>query len=486
MSQSLVSPSERESARTVCNRLQQVHMAFRLYPAAHPTAHRVLVDFVVELARHHEKYGSIMLRVEETELLLEDHEVYFQEEMRTNLAFLMFRDGLRFLTFHPGMGEDEAEAFVDCLAHSDELASLEHDLATALWERDLQHLEYEVADPFLGGGGQALRDDAVNDLRSTVLRRLGELNPGSGGADSAAGNARAADDGAQAALADPESVDPELVMVTEADIQSGEYAVASLDDAFGDFAVVLLEIAGFPEPPQEHDLLANALAMVVERYFELCDAQGLDLVVDRLLSLEQEGRRPREYAAGIFSEVAGSERLAQFIGSLDQAPAAKLRQAEAVLCKMRDWILPGLLELLAESSDKGVRKISLDVLEMEGGVPTEHLWPLMQDPRWYVVRNAVALATGSEHPQLLDHLEPLLRHPDARVRREVMRSADTVAGSRPAWLLRGPLLMTICRSECLPPTGSGVTAAGPTCRRWRPRSSPGTSLPGRLRRSTLS
>jgi len=101
---------------------------------------------------------------------------------------------------------------------------------------------------------------------------------------------------------------------------------------------------------------------------------------------------------------------------------------------MRDWILPQLLEMLVDSSDKAVRKITLGVLDMKGGVPVEQLWPLMEDPRWYVVRNAVALATGSENPHLLEHLEPLLRHPDARVRREVIRSADTVSGTRPAAL----------------------------------------------------
>ncbi len=416
----------------VCNRLQQAVLAFRLYPADHPAARKMLVEFQREIERHLDDHGTMTLRIEESTIYYDDHEVYYQEELRTSIAFVMFRDGLRFLIFHPGIDEEEASSFVECVAHSDELASVEHDLATALWERDLQHVEYEVADPFLGGGGQALRDEAVNDLRNTVLRRLGELNPtGSVGGEATSGSGAGGSDEGQAA---PEAADAELVTVTEADIQSSEQAVATLDDAFEDFVIVLLEIAGATEPPNGLDMLLQSLQMVTERLFDTGNAELLGLMIDRLLALQADGRRSPDFAVQIISEVATSERIANFIGSLDQASSAELRQAEEVLAKMREWILPTVLGLLAESNDKGVRKIALDVLDMAGGVPTEHLWPLLRDQRWYVVRNAVSLATGSGHPQLLDYLEPLVRHPDARVRREVMRSADTVPGSRPAGL----------------------------------------------------
>jgi hypothetical protein len=421
----------------VCSRLQQAALAFRLYPSAHPTAHKVLVDLVEELGRHLARHGSLELRVEESTLLLHDEEVWHQGDLRTSMAFVMFRDGLRFVTFHPGIDESELASFVDCLAHADELASIEYDLATALWERDLQHVDYEVADPFLGGAGQSLRDEAVNDLRNTVLTRLGELNPGSGvdgptgGGDDGGGHDGA---GGGSTASAPRAVEPDIVTVTEPDIQRGEQAVADLDDAFDDFALVLLEIAGIPEPPHGRDLLTRSLGMVAERYLELGDTAGLGAMVDRLTHLEQRKRRPPEFADSVFGEAATSERLTGYINRLDQASPAELREGEDVLARMRDWILPTLIGMLTESNDKGLRKVALDVIDKAGGVPTEHLWQLLRDPRWYVVRNAVSLAAGSEHPQLLERLEPLLRHPDARVRREVMRAADTVSGSRPASL----------------------------------------------------
>lgn len=451
MSLSLTFSAAFDSARHICNRLQQATRSLRLYPAGHPTAHSALVDFTRELKEHLDRYGALTLRVEEGQLLFDDQEVYYQEDLRTSLAFAMFRDGIRFLMFHPGIEESEVEVFVDCLAHADDLASVEYDLATALWERDLRHIDYEVADPFLGSDGQSFRRKAINDLQATVLRRLAELTPGSGGGgpDGVAG-ATGGDGGGDdesggltfvGAAGDPGeeklasgAADPASVVVTEADIRNGEAALAGLENIVQDFTVVLLEIAGLAGPSQGGDLLARALGMVVERYLEDCDIEGLTLVVDRLRALEQCGRQPREFAAQVFAEAATSQRIARLIETMDEAPAEDAQRSGDVLRRMRDWITPALLEILAESDDRAIRKTALDLLELQGGVPIEHLWPLLRDPRWYVVRNAVALATGSGDPRLIDHLEPLLRHEDARVRREVMRSLDTLTGTRSAVL----------------------------------------------------
>ncbi|OFW58337.1 MAG: hypothetical protein A2133_01770 [Actinobacteria bacterium RBG_16_64_13] len=414
--------TEVESARKACGRLHQAYSSSRLYPSDHPTARNTLGEFVDALESHLDVYGFMMLRVEEDRLVFEDEEVYSHEEVRSSVAFLMFRDGIRFVTFYPGIEAGEIESFVDCLAHADELAAVEHDLSTALWERDLQHVEYEVVDPFLGGGGERLRDQALNELRETVIRRLSELSPGSGGAGPQGGQ--------------PEQADPESMTLTPADIRRGEQAVADPSDALEDFTVVLLEIAGISGgSPKGEEALARALALVTERILDSGDVDALDLVVSRLRSLEAQGRRLPEFARDVVGEGMTSARLTRLIASIGQVPPVEAARVERVLREMRDWVLPTLLELLAESADKAVRKTALDLLDAEGGVPARHLWPLMADPRWYVVRNAVQLATGSGAPELAGHLERLLRHPDARVRREVIRSLDAVGGARSAALL---------------------------------------------------
>ena len=114
--------------------------------------------------------GALALDVREDALTFEGEAVYLHETSRDNLAFLMFRDGVRTLSLHPGCEIGESEALVDCLAHAEDLANMEQDLVTALWERDLSHIDYQVVDPFLGSA--LLREGMVDALRETVLRRL--------------------------------------------------------------------------------------------------------------------------------------------------------------------------------------------------------------------------------------------------------------------------------------------------------------------------
>ena len=70
----------------------------------------------------------------------------------------------------------------------------------------------------------------------------------------------------------------------------------------------------------------------------------------------------------------------------------------------------------------------MPVGESRGPIST----PLFEDPRWYVVRNAVQLAAGMRDPELVRQLERLRRHPDVRVRREIVRTLDTFGGEAAA------------------------------------------------------
>ena len=433
MSSTSAKPSERESVRRICGRLHQAYRSLRLYPTDHPTAHNTLADFFEVLTPHLDEYGPITLRITEDELLFEDEVVYTHSEARGSLAFLLFRDGMRFLTLHQGVDERETEAFVECVAHADELAAFEYDLLTALWERDLQHIDYEATDPFLGAGGEELRDATLNDLRETVVQRLSELNPGTG----AGGGAVPSDsDSDEPEGVRGEALTAENAVLTQADLDRSQWAVEGLTDTLGDFCVVLLEIAGAPSGNLKADAtLAGSLALVVEKYLDDLDVDGLELIVDRVAALVAGGRCPSEFATQAFGSVATTDRLARLIALAGQSSPEQNRRTEALLGKMRDWVLPTLLEMMAESGDKSVRKTALALLDAEGGVPLAYLWPLMEDPRWYVVRNAVGLATRSGDPTLSDHLEPLLRHPDARVRREVIRSLDTTDSQKSAGFL---------------------------------------------------
>lgn len=403
----------------ICTQLHRAYRDLRFYPQDHPTARQTLDTLAETLVAHVDAEGSLTLDVEEGRLLYEGEQVYAYETSRDNLAFLMFRDGIRSLSFHPGLEAREVEAFADCLAHADDLAETGHDLATALWEHDFTHIDCRVADPFLGG--EVLREGTIDALRETVLRRLDEAPL----ADRFEVGTAAGD----LLVVEQAGVDPRSLALTATEVEQSERAAEDPSDALEDFALVLIEIVGGSSGQiAEDDALTSSLSMIVHSYLESRDLAGLGLVFDRLQRLEAQGRCPAGFVGLVVNAGVTKEGLERILGGIGQATAEEAARIEGFLGAARSWIYPALLELLAETGDRAVRKSLLSVLGAEGGVPGQHLGPFLQDPRWYVVRNAVQLTAGSRDPELPGQLERLLRHPDARVRREVMRTLETLGG----------------------------------------------------------
>ena len=433
--------AERESVGKICTAMHHAYRGLRLFPADHPSARQSIDTLVNSVTSHVENMGPVHLQIDEMRVLYENEQVYSYEGSRDNLAFLMFRDGIRALSFHPDVEPWEIEALVDALSHADDLGDIDHDLATTLWEHELIHIEYEVVDPFLTGGRE-LRAAAIEELRETVAQRLGELSPanvavGLGGGGGF-GAAREGDDNHEDGPVGPAEDGPqaESVALSQTDMELIEQIVADSSEALDDFAVVLLEIIGAGlDTPEGDDALIRALSLVCQQYIDLGDTDGLSLVLDRLEALEAEGRRPAGFASGVIGAAMTPARLVGLIERMSQASPQEAEQMERLLGRMRGWIYPALLGTLVENNDKSVRKTVLALLHTESGIPGQHLWPLMHDTRWYVVRNAVQLARGSADPELPAQLERLLRHPDERVRREVIRSLDVVGGARAAPLL---------------------------------------------------
>ncbi|MEJ2678229.1 MAG: hypothetical protein P8174_04030, partial [Gemmatimonadota bacterium] len=78
-------------------------------------------------------------------------QVFNMGDGRDNLAFMFYKDGIRYLTFLPGF-EDEMDTFLDVLNRARQLDQVaEDDLITLLWERDFSAFQYGYVDQ-LGEG----------------------------------------------------------------------------------------------------------------------------------------------------------------------------------------------------------------------------------------------------------------------------------------------------------------------------------------------
>jgi len=424
MSQTQAMTPRQTAASAVCNALHKAYRDFRLYPAGHPSADERIQEFAACVDQYITQFGVLTLDIWEEELVQDGAPVYQREATRDNLAFLMFRDGLRSLAIHPGINPEELGGLVDCLARADSLASLDHDLVTVLWEKELDHVDYRVVDPFRGAG--TLREGMVDALRETVIRRLEMVQAHSLSAPDISS--------AKMRRVGTRHYEDEVLQLTPEETERAEREVAALGDVVQDYAEVVLEIAAKVPITSSSDAVIQSLAAVVGAYLDEDNVDGALFVLDRLGYLETQRWCPGGSVGFVAEAGITADSLWRMLERPQQAIPGRAEKLERLLLLVRRWITPALLEILTGTGDRAIRKMILELLGDENAVPWRDLEPLLRDERWYVVRNAVHLAAEMGHEELAEHASRLRSHPDVRVRREMVRalgrleSASTVRG----------------------------------------------------------
>jgi HEAT repeat protein len=103
----------------------------------------------------------------------------------------------------------------------------------------------------------------------------------------------------------------------------------------------------------------------------------------------------------------------------------------AVLVSLGEGALPAILEAMAEEKSLVVRKRLLEVVARHGDRAKPYLHPLLDDPRWYVVRNAVFLLRRIGGHEIVPVLKTHLATARPQVLAEMLKAL--VASEDPQW-----------------------------------------------------
>jgi hypothetical protein len=161
-----------------------------------------------------------------------------------------------------------------------------------------------------------------------------------------------------------------------------------------------------------------------------CETGGtgpaVERAVDQLLlegrlaeALEVVDRAPRASAAT--EAIAARAATPEAVRMLLATPPVDLALLDRLLAHTTDAPAEPMLDSLASSESRQLRRALLDRLIRIGPPLGPHLLPRLSDERWYVVRNLIYLA--AELPRLPAGLNAAqyTSHPDLRVRREALR-----------------------------------------------------------------
>ncbi len=202
----------------------------------------------------------------------------------------------------------------------------------------------------------------------------------------------------------------------------------------------LLELAERP------DLAPEALGPVVGRlagmYLETVAAgdiaRSLDLVercAARAAGSDRRAAAFRDLLAGL----AAREVVAELVAALERLPEDAAEPARRQLALLGPRAVESLLDLLAESDDRGTRHRCLGLLAGLGSDVAAAAAVRLTDPRWFVVRNMLVLLRRIGDPGSLAAVRRCADHADIRVRLEAIRNLFAFDQELPRELLRKAL-----------------------------------------------
>jgi HEAT repeat protein len=137
----LAAPLVEDLLRAVSSTLR----SYRLYAGNGPALERFVHALRQKFIAAWEHLPMVRLTVDESTLSWEGERVYPTGDSGGELAFLFYKDGIREITFRPGV-ENELERLLSVLGRAPQLREDEDDLITLLWHEDLTSFQYQYVD----------------------------------------------------------------------------------------------------------------------------------------------------------------------------------------------------------------------------------------------------------------------------------------------------------------------------------------------------
>jgi HEAT repeat protein len=170
---------EWQAAENVLTSLQLARKNYSLYPEDHINCTRAMERFWQQLETFLQAHGNLRFELDKDRLIFQEEAILTEPPEDGNLPFTLFRDGIQWLEFQDGIEAQEIEDFLRILNKyrllSDEP---EGDLVTALWEAELTHIQYHVAEFFWGAEPEAdFKTAPAKEDISSVLSEEEEQEP---------------------------------------------------------------------------------------------------------------------------------------------------------------------------------------------------------------------------------------------------------------------------------------------------------------------
>jgi len=428
-------------ARDLTKSFLKAIKAFRFYPPENPA----LKSFQELLPKKFQfflnKYNSFIFQIGEYTLSYKGKVLYENWDVKTSLAFLFYKDGLRELRFMKGLEEQEVRGLIDIIVKCDNINQLEDDFITLMWEKDFNHISYRATDEFLEDMPVYIPDNVDQFRKDLVFKPIAhevevdflendleeEVNL----------------DEALSKLIEElhsfvsnrsvYSLTPEEVEKMRKEVEEEikpNYVLNIVD--------VIFEILEWEKEPEPYQIAVNTLIKVLDAMQILGEfRKAIDLV--RRVYIFQRTFELRDWQLEIIRKFlvdAGDDQRIDRIGRLlEQEEGVQLEEVHNYLILLQRNAIKPLVRLLGERQKSKARRVICDALSEIGKNALELFIPYMDDPRWYLVRNITYILGRIGKEESLPYIQKAFNHEEPRVRREAIQALGLIGGAKAVGLL---------------------------------------------------
>lgn len=200
--------------KELANLLSKAAKNYQMYLSNNRMFTSSMDDLKSALDQFLEEHEVLTFVVKEFELVHRNIPVYSNTDKFQSIAFRMYRDGVRLISFHSGITKNELIALFEALTKCMEVDNHEEDFVTLLWEKDLESITYYEVNDFESNVDHSKKGD----------RKKGQLKPD-------LGNQKLADSRSNQVSRDVERLKPTLSLTAE-DLQEVQDLAFTVDDDF--------------------------------------------------------------------------------------------------------------------------------------------------------------------------------------------------------------------------------------------------------------
>jgi HEAT repeat protein len=441
-------------ARDLTSAFIKAIKAFRFYPADNPTLKGFRDQLLKKFQFFLNKYQSFVIQVGEYDLAFKGKILYENRDVKTSLAFSLYKDGLREIRFVKGLEEWEVQGIVDILKLSETINTLEDDIVTLMWEKDFVHISYLATDEFLEEM-PVIVPDTVDQFRKNLVFKPLAHHVEVGLTEEGSEEGIDLDEVLSKMVEEPPAFvsDRSVYFLTSDEVEGLKKDVESeIDPAFVfHITDIFFEILALEKEKEPYEDAINILVKVLDALLtlgEFTQAANLLKRVYIILKTYELQDWQVESIRRIIME-AGEEIRIERIGRILDKEEVRLEEVNAYLVLLQKNSIKPLIKLLGELKNSKARRVFCDALAEIGKNAIELFTPFVDDRRWYLVRNIVYILGRIGKEQSLPYVQKAFNHEDIRVRREAIQALGLIGGQRAIGLLVKSLTDNDVRIRCM-------------------------------------